>query len=87
MGGDARTVRVLVFEKDRIVGRIQGRWDIGYELLHDSPQSSEEFLIVSRLKANRRFVLPEDLQGPTESLVWVVGGLFDLVCGRCFDRR
>ena len=81
MGGDARTVRVLVFEKDRIVGRIQGRWDIGYELLRDSPQSSEEFLIV------RRFVLPEDLQGPTESLVWVVGGLFDLVCGRCFDRR
>jgi singapore isolate B (sub-type 7) whole genome shotgun sequence assembly, scaffold_12 len=87
LGGDARTVRVLVFEKDRIVGRIQGRWDIGYELLRDSPQSSEEFLIVSRLKANRRFVLPEDLQGPTESLVWVVGGLFDLVCGRCFDRR
>ena len=63
-------MRVLVFEKDRIVGRIQGRWDIGYELLRDSPQSSEEFLIVNRLKASKRYVLPEDLQGPTESLVW-----------------
>lgn len=63
-------MRVLVLEKDRIVGRIQGRWDIGYELLRDSPQSSEEFLLVNRLKANKRYVLPEELQGPTESLVW-----------------
>ena len=63
-------MRVLVWEKDRIVGRIQGRWDIGYELLRDSPQSSEEFLLVNRLKANKRYVLPEELQGPTESLVW-----------------
>ena len=73
LGGDARTVRVLVLEKDRIVGRIQGRWDIGYELLRDSPQSSEEFLLVNRLKANKRYVLPEELQGPTESLMWACG--------------
>ncbi|KNB46102.1 oxysterol binding protein [Blastocystis sp. subtype 4] len=71
LGGDARCVRVLVYEKDKIVYRLQGRWDIGYEILCDSSQSIKEFLSIQTLKANRRFVLRDDLQGPMESLqVW-----------------
>lgn len=68
LGGDSKSVRVLVYEKERIAYRLQGRWDIGYELLCDSSQSVEEFLAIQTLKANRRFVLRDDLQGPMESL-------------------
>ncbi len=72
LGGDARCVRVLVYEKDKIVYRLQGRWDIGYEILCDSSQSIKEFLSIQTLKANRRFVLRDDLQGPMESLQYRV---------------
>lgn len=60
-------MRVIVVKDGAIDVRIQGRWDIGYELFRDQSQTVEEFLAIHKLATCRRYVLRDALQGPMES--------------------
>ena len=60
-------MRVIIFKDNNIDVRIQGRWDIGYELFREQSQTVEEFLAIRQLTTCRRYVLRDALQGPMES--------------------
>ena len=53
---------------DRLISRIQGRWDIGYEIIDESTKEVSEFLLVQHLSALKRNVLQDEKQKPMESM-------------------
>lgn len=68
IGGDSRVVRVLVKQEERLLCRIQGRWDIGFERIDEDTQEMEEFLVVKELKGLQAFVIQDEKQQPWESV-------------------
>ncbi|KAK8820725.1 hypothetical protein WA556_005043 [Blastocystis sp. ATCC 50177/Nand II] len=70
IGGDSKVVRASVWRESTIAFRIEGRWDIGFEIIGEDGANSV-FMVVSELNELQRFVLKPELQGALESQkVW-----------------
>lgn len=65
-------VRASVWRESTIAFRIEGRWDIGFEIIGEDGANSV-FMVVSELNELQRFVLKPELQGALESQKCVQG--------------
>ena len=78
IGGDSKVVRVLVKEKEkeqekeRLLSLIQGRLDIGYEILNENTGEMASFLLMKDLIALKPKVVKDELQRPTESIQYLL---------------
>ena len=74
IGGDSKVVRVLVKEqeKERLLSLIQGRLDIGYEILNENTGEMASFLLMKDLIALKPKIVKDELQRPTESIQYLL---------------
>ena len=57
---------MAIWRESTIAYRIEGRWDIGFEIIREDGANSV-FMVVSELNELQRFVLKPDMQGALES--------------------
>lgn len=61
---------MAIWRESTIAYRIEGRWDIGFEIIREDGANSV-FMVVSELNELQRFVLKPDMQGALESQKYI----------------